>query len=299
MAEEYYDVLRKEREFLLDIDKNKVKMFSIGQDYTFFNPELFEKTHNENVQSFFINLLNYIAENKLYDDDDVMTYLYGQIAHFALDSTLHPYIYSKEKNTRKTGFFSQHTTTEYFIDDYLTHKKYKIFPDTLDYGFLNGDNLYTKNLEELINDVYSKTYKESKTSKTYKKTLVAIKSLIKASKLKIGDKVLLKRILKYEKYFRENKIDEEYFLNRGRNIWTNPFSGKISTESFEDLYKKAINKAIELTKEANDFLYRKRNIDKLVIAFPNISYDTGIDCKYGKSFKYLKRSEKKCGIEKK
>lgn len=289
MAEEYYDILKKEKTNLIDINKNKLKKFSIGHDYTYTNQKLFEKTHNKNVQKFFINLLNYIVENKLYDNEEIITYLYGQIAHFALDSTLHPYIYFKEKNTKKTGLLSQHTTTEYYIDDYLSNKKYSQEPNNLDYNFINNNNLCSNELGKLITEIYSKTYKSNETIKTYKKTLLAMKSLIKASKIKIKDKVLLKRVLKYDKYFKDNNINEEYILNKNKSIWINPFSGKVSNESFEELYQKAIDKAIELTMEANDFLYKKRNQEKLALAFPNISYDTGIDCKYGKKIKYLKR----------
>ena len=36
--------------------------------------------------------INYINEMNYYYNEQVMAYLYGQICHFVLDSTVHPYI---------------------------------------------------------------------------------------------------------------------------------------------------------------------------------------------------------------
>lgn len=281
MAEEYSKTINHELNKYLEIDNEKIKTFSIGQDYTFSNGKLFEKTHNENVQAFFINLITYITKNKLYNDDTVMSYLYGQIAHYALDSTLHPFIYAKELTTKKVGLISKHTTTEYLIDNYLSEEKKGLTPNKINYSHINEKN-FNKDLEKLINEVYQKTYHIADTTKAYKKTLLALKALIKASKLKFRDKLILKKFLKYEKFFKENNITKDYILNKNNEYWENPFSKEKETDSFNNLYQKAINKAINLTIEANNYIYGKRNLKKLVLAFPNESYDTGIDCKYEK-----------------
>lgn len=66
-----------------------------------------------------------------------MSYLYGQIAHYALDSTLHPFIYAKELTTKKVGLISKHTTTEYLIDNYLSEEKKGLTPNKINYSHIN------------------------------------------------------------------------------------------------------------------------------------------------------------------
>ena len=47
--------------------------------------------HNNNTQDFFINLLRYIKDNNIHDID-TYSFLVGFICHYALDSTIHPFI---------------------------------------------------------------------------------------------------------------------------------------------------------------------------------------------------------------
>jgi hypothetical protein len=46
-------------------------------------------------------MINYIKDNNLYNDDDVLSYLYGYINHYVLDKTIHPYV------RYKTGVFKK------------------------------------------------------------------------------------------------------------------------------------------------------------------------------------------------
>ena len=48
--------------------------------------------HTHNILDYFVNLISYIKENKLYDDPN-LGYLYGSVCHYALDSTAHPYVH--------------------------------------------------------------------------------------------------------------------------------------------------------------------------------------------------------------
>ena len=57
--------------------------------------ELNKYFHRNKSQEYFINMINYIKDNNLSDDIDVMSFLVGSICHFVLDSTIHPYIIYK------------------------------------------------------------------------------------------------------------------------------------------------------------------------------------------------------------
>ena len=103
--------------------KNKIKdnieyfkLFTQGSDpfmfYHFFIGEKAKKIakiqymmHTTKTREFFISTINYIHNNNLKDNSIIMSYLYGQICHFVLDSTVHPYIiyntgmYDEKKNS--------------------------------------------------------------------------------------------------------------------------------------------------------------------------------------------------------
>ena len=179
MATDFYNTLIDDLKIYVPSDD--IILSSIGQDFTFFNAKLFDKTHTEKVQCFFLNLITYIKKNKLFDNPKIMAYLYGQIAHFSLDSTVHPFIYAKEKETNKVTIFPPHTTVEYFIDDYL--KEISNNDDKLD-SILKSNNFLDNEINLMINEVYGKTYSQKKVNTTYKKTFKAIKALHKVSKLK-------------------------------------------------------------------------------------------------------------------
>lgn len=46
--------------------------------------------HHKKINDYFLSLINYINDKKYYSNGQVMTYLYGHICHFVLDTTIHP-----------------------------------------------------------------------------------------------------------------------------------------------------------------------------------------------------------------
>ena len=80
--------------------------------------------------------------------------------------------------------------------------------------------------------------------------------------------------------------DRHNFLNSNHSVWRNPTSYDMtSTESFVDLYLKAIKQAKVIVCASFDYIQGK-DID-LEKIFPNISYITGLDCTIKKELKYF------------
>lgn len=269
-----------------EVSISDLSIASIGQDFTYMDSKLFEQTHNENVQSFFINLIGDIKTKKLQDTSKIMAYLYGHIAHFCLDSTLHPFIYAKEKETKKVTLFSSHTTIEYWIDDYLNSLSRKPIPVQ---KILKEEHFLDSLVKEVIDQVYHKTYQKKKASKTYQKTLWALKGLDYVSKFPTKGNTLFYELLNYKAYFSKNKISCDTLLNQNHELWISPFSGYQSHESLNDLYQKSIIKALELSETASQFLYGNLSLQKVKKAFSDISYDTGVHCTQGKKFIYTNK----------
>ncbi|MCI8347423.1 MAG: hypothetical protein HFJ12_05725 [Bacilli bacterium] len=281
MAEDFF--IQLPQHIKLDISYQDIGIASIGQDFTFSDSRLFDKTHTERVQDFFLNLTAYIKKHRLYENPKAMAYLYGHIAHFSLDSTLHPFIYSRENATHKVTFFPLHTTIEYFIDDYLFQSSSK--KDSINQILLEG-NILDKMTTQMIDEIYQITYQHGNISHIYKQTLWALRLLDKIANIKLGNQRLITKVLNYKTYFEKNHISKDFLLNSTHQEWRSPFSGEKSTENFDDLYSKSIVKSLELTEEVHHFLYGNATLQKVKKAFPNTSYDTGIDCSFGKKFIY-------------
>lgn len=286
MAEDFFRKLF--HNIKLDISYSDICIASIGQDFTFFDGKLFDKTHTEKVQDFFLNLITYIKDHKLYENPKAMAYLYGHIAHFSLDSTLHPFIYAKEASTKKVTLFPSHTTIEYLIDEYLLQSF--SHHNSIDHILKDG-TILDKTTIQMIDELYHSTYQYKKTSHIYKRTLWALKVLDKVTNIKSKDQKLMNRLLRYKTYFEKNHISKDFLLNSTHQEWQSPFSGKKSTESCSDLYSKSVIKSLELTEEAHRFLYGNSTLQRVQKAFPNISYDTGIDCSVGKKFIYTNQKK--------
>ena len=113
--------------------KENLKTYSQGPDILFFsiNYKNFKKVkkignyvHKHNTRDFFINMVSYIKENNLEKNNDVLTFLYGYIMHYALYTKVHPYVIhkagifnKKKKDTYK--YNSKHSDIESYIDEYM------------------------------------------------------------------------------------------------------------------------------------------------------------------------------------
>ena len=62
MANEVYKQLKDINK--IEINNDYLNFFSMGQDFTFTDSNLFDETHNLYSKAFFINTIKYIKENK-------------------------------------------------------------------------------------------------------------------------------------------------------------------------------------------------------------------------------------------
>ena len=59
-------------------------------------PDLASKkanNHNSNTEDYILFLIKYIKDNKLFNNSEVLSMLYGIISHYYLDTYTHPFIY--------------------------------------------------------------------------------------------------------------------------------------------------------------------------------------------------------------
>ena len=141
-ASDVYDTLSSELKNKLSL--SRLRMFGQSTDSFLFYRLLrlgnYKKirrlqhiSHTKKTRDFFITLIKYIKENNLKDDIDTCSFLSGFICHYALDLTVHPYVFYKtgsfhkdEKETYK--YNSLHTLMEVYLDNYLIWDREKSSP---------------------------------------------------------------------------------------------------------------------------------------------------------------------------
>ena len=297
---------------------NYFKVFGQGPDpYFFYDFHLTKKSkevhkinramQQSNVNKHFIKLINYINENGYYSNEVVMSYLYGQICHFVLDSTLHPYIiYSTgmydEKNINTYKYNGLHEEMEYYIDCYMIWKREKVLPKNYKiYKQLFNINGFSMELKNTISDVIFDVYGFKDAGNIYCKSIMDMKKFyyvfnydkygIKKRIYSImdficGDKCVRKKELS----FNVNPNSKLYYLNMDKKTWNHPCDMKEKYNlSFFEQYDKAIDKATIIINSVDDMLKNKdvdnKKIEKL---FGNLHYGTGKDCDLNLEYKYFK-----------
>ena len=310
-AKDVYDILPKDISKKIEIDKCKMfaqsvdplmfyNLFSIlpGKKIRKFQPYF----HENQTQEFFTNLLRYIRDNKI-EDKDVYSFLVGFICHYAIDSTIHPYIFYKtgvfNRNKPSTYKYNNvHAFMETFIDNDMVRRRFKCNPYRFNlekYCFSISN--FSDNLNKTINYSFYNTYKIKDMSKIYYKSLKQMRTAlflfrkdrfgIKKQIYKLVDTFTSKRTYRFEAISYHYPLEDKHnYLNSNHSVWRNPTTYNMtSTESFVDLYLKSIKFAKVLICASFDYLNGKDiELDKI---FTNLSYVTGLNCNNKKELKYF------------
>lgn len=306
--------------------KNKIKtsleyykLFSQGSDPLMFYHFLIgpkakkctdiQKTiHSNKTREFFLATIDYIYQNKLTSNSEIMAYLYGYICHYMLDLHTHPIIYYKsgifdKKNKNTYKYNGLHQAIEYGIDLYFINKretinknKFKVHKEIFNVKKL------TKELKEIINYSIGDTYSLPNISNIYEKSIWYMTNFFKIANYdpygiklflyKIADKILPNSIINFKELsFYNDYPNIHNWMNLSKNKWYLPWDNTISyTTSFLDLYNIALNKAIKTIEEVTEMLDNNNlNKKRLKQIFNNLSYVTGLDCNINVDFKYFEK----------
>lgn len=286
MGKDVYKKASKEKLFYTDVTEEDMKTFSLGTDLSFFSKISAIKSHNESTKDFFINMIEYIRENKLIEDARVMALLYGHICHYYMDTACHPLIYYNEGEYNSLSFLSNHNLIEAYISIYLCNRILDKDYMRVKSSFFNRGKLnYKKNIE-LLNYVYQKTYKDNSimfSSNTALSLLTMLENAMKCGILKFGDLV---KIVNLDDYLRGNHMQSREVLNLDNDVWRNPVSGEKHHENILELYNLSVRKALESIEYVNHYLYGNMGFTDLEKHFEDLSYDTGLKCELGREMVY-------------
>ncbi len=302
-AEQVYNHLIKDIQDNIKNEKLIYTTFAQSHDYLFYNTfdlknfkwirELGHHAHHNNTQDYILNIIKDIKENHLEENKQCVAYLYGVITHYVLDSTCHPFIFYKtgvyRKEDKRYKIFScEHNRMEKDLDaiyyEKYYHKKYNHC--NLNRDIIQKPN-FSKELINLINNVYSKTYNKNNIGTYY---LQSIKHTKIINTLVINDYFGLKRCLYtlidfiFQKRFGNIAAYSTFrphpdlsLLNNEHKTWNHPsIKEKTYNYSFDDLFNISIKKTINIINEVNKVLYNNKPLNKIKPIIPNIDYSTGL-----------------------
>ena len=297
-AMDVYNLLDDTYKTIDNKDFLKYKMFAQSTDpLMFYNIESLHKGknirrlqfyfHTNKSQEFFIKLCQIIKDNKLYNDSSIISFLYGFICHYVLDSTIHPFV------IYKTGFFDKKNKDTYkyngyheYMETYLDNimiKKMEKNPYSFkihDYSF--DLKKFDNNLNMVINECFKSVFNINNMDKIYYKSLKQMRRFLKRYRYdKLGIKLFFykkidlfssKKIFRFYTLSYHTSLDnDDSFLNESRKVWYNPVDPSTkSNESFYDLYNKSIREACDIIYKVNKYFDgEKVNLEKV---FTNKSY---------------------------
>ena len=310
-AKDIYDILSDE--IVENVELQRLKMFAQSMDslmfYNLFSilpgkeMRKFQGYFHENdTRNFFINLLEYMKKNNI-KDKDTYSFLIGTICHYALDTTVHPYVVYKTGKFKKDDpgtykYNNVHAFMESFIDNDMVRRREKTNPYFFDFiGYCFDTRELSSDLEKAIDYTFDKTFYRKGFSKIYYKSIKQMKWALRLfRKDRFGIKKFIYKLVdtftprsayRFEAISYHVPLNDTHnYLNNDHTMWRNPCDYDLtSTESFVDLYLKAIEKAKTIITKSFDYLDGKKvDLNKV---FDNSSYITGLNCEDKKELKYF------------
>ncbi len=299
------DVLKKSsKKRKIIFDENYLAIFAQSMDPVNFYSVLFPLKrgsdfvrkfagvfHTQKIDDFFYNLITEVKNRNLFRDKYVMSFVYGFICHYVLDSSIHPYVEFKtgrfnprDKKTYK--YNAKHHEMETYIDAYML-RKHGIEPrKDKSYKYIFNIKKFDNGLKKLIDDTFLKVYNIQDFSKIYYRSILDMKYCfrllrydvtgIKLRMYKVFDVVSTRRVLN-SKFLSYNVKpgDDDYYLNINHKNWYYPHNRAFSYNySVDDIYDNAVKKCVKLVTLVFDYLERNKELD--IRSLFNLSYSTGL-----------------------
>lgn len=257
--------------------------------------------HTQKIDAFFYYGLKYAFTSQK-ERAIILSYLAGFTCHHALDTSSHPYIFNKtgcyDEQDASTRIFSYwHKTFEVLLDVAFLQYAYgktassfsfeKLFSPTAEtadaleslYAFMMG-SVYQQSIKSgFIHDAL----KDIRTAASlfpdpHKRKQIALQTLEQC----LQEKGVLSRCF-YPLY-----TDELSVLNLAHHPWQHPCTGETSTESYPQLFDKAVEKTTDHLLQLDKLILSPHfTLETIHQIYQNQSYDTGLPCGQASPMQYF------------
>lgn len=279
-------------------DINTYKVFSNGPDplFSYLGKDKYRRfghtMHREKTGLFFKNVINYIKDNNLQNNSQILAYLYGNITHYVLDSYIHPLVYYKtgryiKGRSDRKKYRGKHAIMELTIDLYMISVRNNVKPYKFkvhDFGIPKIE--MSSELKNLIDYCSYNTYEINNIGKIMDKSIKIMRRLYRIFRYdRFGIKRFIYNILDkitFGKFdiFQISSYKFDYtkylhYLNLEKDEWFHPVNkDEILNYSYIELYCIAYKNAISLINLVNQVLEDELDIDD-IFDLLNKSYLTG------------------------
>lgn len=271
---------------MTDINIEYLKAYCMGPDpFLMTDRKLFNDTHSSNTRLMIKTLIKLIKQHRLQDDPETMTFLYGQLDHYILDAIMHPLIVYMTSELPREHLMDPHAIIENQIDDYVMDKF-----DRKDEFYFHKDHISNHKLIKIVDNAYERVYHAKNASIKYSRGMFLLgiyDSLIRRNKFFLAN-AIMKLINLGDISFHNDYKKVLPYLNLEHNIWLDPETGEIHRESFDNLWDKAIEIALETINDVNLYIYYDKRLKNPFID-KDISLDTGQPCRKGQTKKFVKK----------
>ena len=272
LHEKMAEVAFKPMQKYIDLDVKYIMLNAIGPDaFMVTASKLFDRQHVENVGDYFVCLMDEIKSNKLLENPDAMAYLYGAIFHYALDVITHPLIYfMTQANDYGSRIWDLHGVFELWLDDYF----HDLYHDEDNKNLFAVKHIKDKTTNQLIDYVYNRVYCVNNAALKYNtglELLIFFEKTVRQNKAHVAP--LFDKLVSHGQIYNNgDKYRAVPYLNLEHDVIYDPVTCEHFTDSFLDLWYKALEYGLELVEMANNYLYKDIPIN--YDAF-NKSYNTG------------------------
>ena len=291
------------KEYKGDIDQNIAFLASQGPDPMYYILEsaykdIADDIHRYDTDKFFINMVNYVKEN---DSLETRSFLFGFISHYAMDVKIHPYVYynvgqyykDKPETHHMRGL---HLKFERSIDCLLIQKDLNIPSRKMNltkkhFPLSEAPKSVLKLMEYTLNNQFEINNGYEVYDRSVKAMYKVLNNIVTD---RFGFKKLLYKFLdlfdKKTDMFKQdlsmfNHLENYDYHNDTKQIWKHPITGDEYTKTVLDLFEESRLFANDVINQTMKYL--DGNEVNLKQVFTNLSFNTGVDCKYGMDFKHL------------
>jgi hypothetical protein len=253
-------------------------------------------------------LTNLVKNVKTEFDQDKYSFLLGFLSHYALDVSIHPYIFYNtglynENNLATKQYRGLHKKFEFSIDAALIEEDNNIKANRF-----NFEHKYfpkykvSKSIYDLVSKTILNTYKYDNTGVIYKSGLQTFRFIARhIARDRFGIKKFFLRLIdlfggKGDMFFSDlslyQHLENYDYLNISKKPWHHPVSNEKFNYSVFELVDNAKLHFQNIVQQVDLYLFNNKDID-FTSLFSNISFNTGIDCNSTESMKFFRNYRNK------
>lgn len=302
-SDEMMDTIRQ-RAKGVKVDERAVIYGTQGPDFLFFHrllPNMPGKSlmgtgsaiHRSDPAKLFAAMAEYLINGKNYDRDCVISYFCGFICHYALDRSVHPFVYWAMEDIKKREHityhpFVLHNRIEFNIDMLLLKEK-KNIENTLKFStkaLLSDNPELIENMARAASFAFSVTLKLSCDEKKFEQAFRDFRymqGIINSGNKKRNDFLKAVQLPLYpvigpgvSSMMLQEKADDKYdYMNRAKNEWYYPADKSVKlNKSVYELFDETKEDAAQMITGFMNILEGKADSSEV---FGHRSFLTGTD----------------------